>query len=153
MIPQLLSINSASKTLRKKGKILLIGECIPNEHGELVEKYLEKYAALSVCLEREHFNMVSLKLASILARIPISEIIVLTVDGSPHCIQLHFVIEEVEKIMNRKFNVKHQVIYKGKIFEIERESVKTARYLNKVEKLRKRRSDVNNTAHLQCGYR
>ena len=46
-----------------------------------------------------------------------------------------------------------EVKYKGKIFEIERESVKTARYLNKVEKLRKRRSDVNNTAHLQCGYR
>ncbi|MEM2136760.1 MAG: 4Fe-4S ferredoxin [Candidatus Methanomethylicia archaeon] len=128
----LLEVNSASRELREKGKLLLIGSCTIQEHPEIVEKYCENRAKLKVCLEREHFNMVCLKLASIISRIPIEEIVVLTVDGSPHCIQLHFMMNELEKITGKRLSIKHIVIYKGRDIEVGRERVKKARYLTKV---------------------
>jgi hypothetical protein len=109
-----------------------------------VEKYVEGRATLKVCLEREHFNMTCLKLASIIARVPIEEIVILTVDGSPHCIQLHFMIDEVEKITGKKLNVKHIVIYKGKDVEIDRKTIKKARYLSKFS------GDLDDDTSIRC---
>lgn len=140
----LMETNSASRELRDKRRILLIGSCLTYEHPEILEKYVEGRATLKVCLEREHFNMTCLKLASIIARVPIEEIVILTVDGSPHCIQLHFMIDEVEKITGKKLNVKHIVIYKGEDVEIDRKTVKKARYLSKFS------GDLDDDTSIQC---
>jgi hypothetical protein len=88
--------------------------------------------------------MACLKLASIIARVPIEEIVVLTVDGSPHCIQLHFMMDEVEKITGKPLNVKHIVVYKGKEVEVDRSRVKKARYLSKVS------GDLDDDINIRC---
>jgi hypothetical protein len=140
----LMETNSASRELRDKRRILLIGSCLTYEHPEIVEKYVEGRVALKVCLEREHFNMACLKLASIVARVPIEEIVVLTVDGSPHCIQLHFMMDEVEKVTGKSLNVKHIVVYKGKEVEVDRSRVKKARYLSKLP------GDLDDNTSIRC---
>jgi len=128
----LMEVNAASREIREKKRLLIVGSCLIDEHPKIVEKYSNGRAKLKVCLEREHFNMVCLKLSSIIARVPLEEIIVLTVDGSPHCIQLHFMMDEIEKITGKKLNVKHILVYKGEDVEVDDETVKNARYLTKV---------------------
>ncbi|MEM0084717.1 MAG: 4Fe-4S ferredoxin [Candidatus Methanomethylicia archaeon] len=141
---ELMEVNAASKEIREKKRILLIGSCLIDEHPKIVEKYSEGKAKLKVCLEREHFNMVCLKLSSIISRVPIEEIIVLTVDGSPHCIQLHFMMNEIEKITGKNLNIRHILIYKGEDIEVDAETVKKARYLTKIYGMKNATTSLSN---------
>jgi hypothetical protein len=137
-VPRLIDVNAKSKLFRDKKKILIIGRCVEIEHPEILNEFIKtnEYGILSVCLEAEHVNMVGFKLAGILIRGNYEEVSVLTVDGSMHCTQLHWMVEEVFKIINRNnIKRKHYVIYRGRLYEISLEAVKTSRYLYKVNKL------------------
>ncbi|ADI31732.1 hypothetical protein [Staphylothermus hellenicus] len=135
-IPRLIDVNAKSRIFRDKKKLLIIGRCVELEHPEILEKFKNDYALLSVCLEAEHVNMVGFKLAGILARGKYEEVSVLTVDGSLHCTQLHWMVEEVFKILGgNSIKRRHFVIYHGKLYEVSVKAVKTSRYLYKVHKL------------------
>jgi len=131
-----MSTNVCSREIREKRKVLIYGSCVKEEYPEILEKFREEYVLLSVCLEKEHMNMVGFKLLGMMKRCRPEEIIVLTVDGSPHCVQLHFTIEECSKILEEfKERIVHLVIENGKICKISPEAVKTCRYLTKVERI------------------
>lgn len=132
---ELLSTNSGSKLLREHKELVIVGTCLMMEWPDLVNPICKEALCLSVCPEKDHINVISLKLASILSRVKLEEITVLTVDGSPHCLQLHHALEEAVKVTGLRSEVKHMVIYKGKLFEITGKSVKYARYLYKINKL------------------
>lgn len=136
-IYELMSTNVGSRKIRESKKILIIGSCVINEYPNIYRNLEKGHVTLYVCMESYHINMVSLKVASILARIHIDEIIVLTVDGSPHCIQLHTAIEEAIKVTGIPTNVKHIVIENGKLIEVSNKAVKFSRYLSKIDKLLK----------------
>ncbi len=136
--PRLIDVNAKSKLFRDKKKLLIIGRCVETEHPRILNEFMKnsEYGVLSVCLEAEHVNMVGFKLAGILIRGDYEEVSVLTVDGSMHCTQLHWMVEEVFKIINKNnIKRKHYVIYRGKLYEVSLEAVKTSRYLYKVNKL------------------
>ncbi len=119
---------------------MIIGRCVEREHPNVLERFRD-YAILSVCLEEEHVNSVGFKLAGMLARLGegVEEVAVLTVDGSLHCVQLHFMVEEVFKVLRpASIRRKHFIIIRGGVEEIPLEAVRTARYLSKVAKLLKR---------------
>ena len=138
-IPKLIDINAKSRLIRDHEALLIIGRCVEIEHRDVLSTLLKSkgYAVVSVCLEEEHMNMVGFKLAGILARCNFKEVSILTVDGSPHCTQLHFMVEEVFKVMDldRRIIRKHYVIYEGKLIEVSQKAVKTARFLSKVDRL------------------
>ncbi|RLE64497.1 MAG: 4Fe-4S ferredoxin [Thermoprotei archaeon] len=131
---RLMTVNVASRTIRRVRKLLLYGTCVRDEYPELFESVARDRVSLAVCLEDEHMNTVALKLASILARVPLDEVVVLTVDGSPHCIQLHMLVEEVSKIIGG-FKRVHLVVENGKLIEIPEECVKICRYLTKIKRM------------------
>jgi len=136
VLPRLIDINAKASVLREHKKILIISRCIEAEHKELLEEVAkEGYAVLTACPEAEHVNMLGFKLAGILARGSYEEVAVLTVDGSLHCTQLHWMLEEVCKVTGKCASRRHMVVYKGKIYEVEAEAVKTSRFLYKVNKL------------------
>lgn len=136
-LPKLIDTNAKSKLLREYDSLLIMSRCIELEHPEAVEEFKSGYAILTVCPEEEHINHVGFKLAGVLTRGNYREVAVLSVDGSMHCIQLHFMVEELFKIMKLDDSVKrrHLVLSRSGIIEIEKDSVKTARYLSKVNKL------------------
>jgi len=140
-VPKLIDCNARSKLIRSNDKILIIGRCVEVEHGKVLSHFKEAgYSIFSVCLEEEHINMVGFKLAGILRRCRdfLKEVAVLTVDGSPHCVQLHFMVEEAFKVTGLEGDIqrKHFVIVKGEgVVEVPKESVKVARYLSRVSKL------------------
>lgn len=136
ILPRLIDVNAKASILRQLKKLLIMSRCIETEHREIVEKMSSKgYVILTACPEAEHVNMLGFKLAGILARGDFEEIAVLTVDGSLHCTQLHWMLEEVCKIAGRCPARRHMVVYKGRVYEVSSEAVKTSRFLYKVEKL------------------
>jgi hypothetical protein len=132
---RLTEFNVAGRELREKRRLLVYGSCIFNEYPDILSRFSEGRVALGVCLEAEHLNVVALKLASIFARVDLEEVVVLTVDGSPHCIQLHHAVEEARKVTGRQVNVRHFVIEGGEALEVSPEAVKVARYLSKIQRL------------------
>lgn len=127
--------NVAGRLIKETGRLLVYGACLARERPDLVAEYAKGRAALAVCLEETHVNMFIAKLAGVLARVPLDELVVLTVDGSLHCVQLHMGVEEALKVTGVSVPVRHLVVKGGEVILVSSKAVKTARYLSKVEKL------------------
>ncbi len=130
----LLSTNSASRRFRGKG-IVIYSSCIEEEWPEILKDFGSEYVPLKACPEEVHVNKISLKVASILARVDLKWIKVISVDGSPHCLHLHHAAEEAIKVTGSKVPVEHLVVYKGKLRKVSERAVKLSRYLYKLDKL------------------
>ncbi|MGY5881448.1 MAG: 4Fe-4S ferredoxin [Candidatus Thorarchaeota archaeon] len=133
----LMRINVGDKRLRSKGKLLLIGSCM-DRFSEIVKDFSERdggQAVLHVCLEETHMNQAGFKIGSIVKYSGISEVTALTVDGSPHCVQLHYVIDDVKRHFAPEIETKHFVVEKGKLHEISSNAVKRSRHLSKIQKM------------------
>jgi len=127
----LMSTNAKGKNIRGK-KLLLYGACLDESPWYL--KDFEDYTLLSFCPEKEHINMAYYKLMAMMS--VAEELVVITTDGSPHCVQMHYIAEEVLRYSEKKFPLRHFVVNNGEIIEVSPEDVKTSRYLSKIKKLR-----------------
>ena len=135
-LPRAIDLNAASRLLRTRPKLLIVGRCLEAEKPWVLERFPDnEYAKITVCLEAEHVNHVGFKIAGILARVPFEEVTVITTDGSMHCVQLHFMLEEIYKIMKPGAKRRHFVVRGDEIIEVPPEAVRTARYLSKVASL------------------
>ncbi len=131
----LLSTNIGARYLRQSNQFLIIGSCVKQEHPKILEEYAKDRVCLHVCLETYHMNMVETKLACMVKIHQPTELLVLTVDGSPHCLQLHVIAEDLRRYFNLETLVNHLVIEHGKVQVIGGATVKTARHLHKVQRL------------------
>ena len=139
-VSDFLSTNVGSREIMKKRKLLLYGTCIAEKYPNILTEYSKGRVALSVCLERDHMNMVAFKLATMIKVAKLDEIIVLTVDGSPHCVQLHQTVSEVNRLFDTPPSTHYFVIEHGTLYEVDGQTVKTSRFLSKISKLLKNRS-------------
>lgn len=133
----LMSINVGDARLRKEGKLLLIGSCM-NRFPEIVKDFSKRngdHVVLHVCLEETHMNQAGFKIGSIVKYSRLSEVTVLTIDGSPHCVQLHYVVDDVKRHFAPEIITKHYVLEKGKVHEITNDAVKRSRHLSKIQKM------------------
>lgn len=128
---ELMSTNAKGKNIRGK-KILLYGSCL-EENPEYLEKF-EDYTKLAFCPEKEHINMAFYKLMAMMS--VAEELVVITTDGSPHCVQMHYIAEDVLRYSAKKFPLRHFVVNNGKMIEVSSEDVRLSRYLSKIKKLR-----------------
>ncbi len=113
-------------------RILIYSACIDEEYPEILEKFKGR-TKLSICLEEHHINKVAKKLMAIIYKREVKSIVVLTMDGSPHCLQLHHALEEIKNYFD--IEIKHYVIEKGELIKVSEKSVKISRHLSEVEKL------------------
>jgi len=126
----LLSTHVKSRHFGKE--ILIYGSCTAAEHPEILKQF--KGAKLHICLEKFHAEQAAWKIAMIASINKIRSIAVLTADGSPHCIQLHFALEDLRKLLP-ELKVRHYVIEKSKLHEVSGEAIKASRHLSQVERL------------------
>ena len=127
---ELLKTNVSSKGISKE--ILLYGTCISKEHPRILKQF-EGSTRLHICLEKEHVNKAAWKITSIVRINEVKKITILTPDGSPHCIQLHFVGEDLRNLF--QVEVRHFVIKKGELKAISGKSIRASRHLSEVERL------------------
>lgn len=138
-LPRLMDVNAKSTVFRGKDNIVIVSRCLEVEKPHIIEELRASgYVVLTACPEAEHVNMLGFKLAGILARCRFKEVAVLTVDGSMHCTQLHWMLEEVFKVMKLDASRKHLVEHKGGVVEIPLDVVKKSRFLTKLLKTHSR---------------
>ena len=135
---ELLCTNVKHKRLHC-GSLLIHGACVNLEAPQIFREFSKRRVPLHVCLEKEHMDMVGFKLATILKTSKPKDLTVLTVDGSPHCLQLHFAVDQAKTIAGSDVKVAHYTIEHGELSQISTEAVKTARHLSQTEKLLSKR--------------
>ena len=140
-IRDFLTTNVGDREIMKAKKLILYGTCIAEKHPKILKEYSEGKVALSVCLERDHMNMVAFKLATMVKSAKLEEITVLTVDGSPHCVQLHQAVSEVNRLFDEPPSTRYFVVEHGRIHEIDVKTVKASRFLSKISKLMRKGSE------------
>jgi hypothetical protein len=136
-IQHLMRTNVGDRVLRERGKLLLVGSCM-DRHSDILKKFTEEdggRAVLHVCLEETHVNQVGFKLASMIRYAGISEVTVLTIDGSPHCVQLHYIVEDIKRHFTPEIKTAHFVVEEGVVHEVSPEAVKRSRHLSKIQKM------------------
>lgn len=131
------------KTPQLQGKDLLIAAiCVRNVNRKLFEELAKDKVVLFACPEREHPALYG-KIASMIRSVKPRSVTVVTIDGSPHCFQLHAAVNEAEYILGERINKKHYVLVDGKeLYEISPDAVRVARYLHLVDKLIKEKPEV-----------
>lgn len=115
--------------------MLIIGSCLPQMQPKAYEKLKEKCENIyEVCLEREHLNMVITKVMGMLSRVKVKKLIFATVDKSPHCVQLHYVMKELEKAMDlSEVEMENYVVVENELVEISVEVIALSKNLGKLK--------------------
>ena len=115
--------------------MIIVGSCLDRMQPEAF-KELENISnnIYDVCLEKEHLNMVVTKIIGMLARGKIKKLVFATIDKSPHCVQLHYVIKELENAMDiSNIEVINYVAVDNKLIEIPIEIISLSKNLSKLK--------------------
>lgn len=76
------------------------------------------------------------KIGGMLRTNKIKKIIFATVDKSPHCIQLHYIQDELRKMMNlSNIEIENYVIVDNELIKINTEIISLSKNLSKLSKL------------------
>lgn len=115
--------------------IVIVGSCLKNMQPEGFEK-IKKISQniYELCLEETHINMAITKIGGMIRTGKIKNIIFATVDKSPHCIQVHYIRNELEKMMNLDgICIKNYVIVDNELIEIDSNVISLSKNLKKLK--------------------
>lgn len=114
--------------------IVVMGTCLPNMQPKGYDKIKELSENIyELCLEQTHINMAITKIGGMLRTGKIKRIIFATVDKSPHCVQVHYIREELEKMMNlENVIMENYVVVDNEPIKIEPEVIALSRNLKKL---------------------
>jgi hypothetical protein len=115
--------------------ILILSECLRQIHPKLCEEFSKDRLSLSICPEREGFDGIVTKLATILRTSNPRDLTVLTMEGSPHCLFLHTSVLQALFLTGLGIRSRHFVVLDGVPLEVRPEAVRIARYLHLVDRL------------------
>lgn len=118
-----------------KGKVLICGTCLPRMQKEGFKKLEKGFdTILYLCLEKEHINMAITKICGMIATKKIESLTFASVNKSPHCIQLHYMKHEIERIIKDIPKIENIIIEDNKIYKISDETISLSKNLVKLEK-------------------
>lgn len=118
--------------------IIIVGSCLERMQKEAYRE-LEKISddIFELCLEAMHINMAITKIMGMLSRVQVEKIIFATVDKSPHCIQMHYIENEIAKAMNiSNIDIIHYVAVNNRLIKISKEAISMSKALSKLEKIK-----------------
>lgn len=117
--------------------IIIVGSCLKNMQSKGYEK-LESISKniYDLCLEETHVNMAITKIGGMLRTGKIKNIIFATVDKSPHCIQMHYIQDELRKMMNLdNIKITNYVVVDNELIKINSEIISLSKNLSELKKL------------------
>ena len=117
--------------------IIVVGSCLKNMQPKGYEE-LQKISnnIYELCLEETHINMATTKIGGMLRTNKIKKIIFASVDKSPHCIQLHYIQDELRKMMNlSNIEIENYVIVDNELIKISAETISLSKNLSKLSYL------------------
>ncbi|MBO5954638.1 MAG: hypothetical protein J6Q13_01570 [Clostridia bacterium] len=116
-------------------EIIITGSCLKAMQPKAF-KQLEKLnlPIFELCLEQTHINMAITKLLGMIRAKKITKIIFASVDKSPHCVQLHYIQDEISKL---GFDVEftNYVAVENELIEISKDIISLSKNLSKLKDL------------------
>ena len=125
--------------------IIVVGSCLKNMQLRGYEK-LQKISnnIYELCLEETHINMAITKIGGMLRTNKIKRIIFASVDKSPHCIQLHYIQDELRKIMNlSNIEIENYVVVNNELIKISPEVISLSKNLKELTNFKNKAGDKN----------
>lgn len=125
--------------------IIVVGSCLKNMQLHGYEK-LQKISnnIYELCLEETHINMAITKIGGMLRTNKIKKIIFASVDKSPHCIQLHYIQDELRKMMNlSNIEIENYVVVNNELIKISPEVISLSKNLKELTNLKNKAGDKN----------
>jgi len=117
-----------------KGKVLICGTCLPRMQKDGFKKLEKEFdTILYLCLEKEHINMAITKICGMIATKKIKSLTFASVNKSPHCIQLHYIKYEIERVMKDIPQIENIIIEDNNIYKISDETISLSKNLVKLE--------------------
>ena len=115
--------------------IIIVGSCLPQMQPVAFEKLKNMSNDIyDICLESTHLNMGITKIIGMLSRTNVKRIIFATVDKSPHCIQVHYIENEIQKVMDlSNIEIIHYVCVDNKLIEISKDTINKSKSLAKLQ--------------------
>jgi hypothetical protein len=118
----------------KQAPLLITGECVQHTFPKIYKQFAKGKVILTCCPEAEGSGLLVGKTATLLACSKPKEVIVLTIDGSPHCFQLHAAVNQAFYLTGLTAPLRHIVIVENDVREVSPESIRVGRYLHLVQK-------------------
>lgn len=115
--------------------IVIVGSCLSNMQPQGFDKLKSiSNNIYDICLEQTHINMAITKIAGMLRTRKIKNIIFASVDKSPHCVQLHYIRNELEKMMNlSNVTITNYVVVNNELIEISPDIISLSKNLSKLK--------------------
>ena len=110
--------------------MLVASACLPIVNPALFEELSRNRVVLLACPERESAAYYG-KLASMIRSTMPRKLVVVTIEGSPHCFALQASVNEAEYILGEKVEREHYVVVDGReLKKISPNAIRVARYLS-----------------------
>ena len=123
------------------GSLLIAGSCLQTVSPAgfaACARGMDQIAAL--CLEQTHLNMALTKLTAILGAGQVTSIRFATVDRSPHCTQMHFMVHEIERVLPEHIPMESFVVADGVPCPVSWDAIALSKSLAKLTELTQRKS-------------
>ena len=120
--------------------IIIVGSCLKSMQPKGYEK-LQKISKniYELCLEETHINMAITKVGGMLRTNKIQKIIFASVDKSPHCIGMHYIQDELRKMMDlSNIEIENYVIVDNELIKIDKEIISLSKNLKELSELKKK---------------
>lgn len=117
--------------------IIIVGSCLKDVQPKGFKK-LEKISKniYDLCLEQTHVNMAITKIGGMIRTGKVHNIIFATVDRSPHCVQMHYIQDELRKMMNLDdIKITNYVVVNDELVEINPKVISLSKNLSELSKL------------------
>lgn len=126
-----------SNIYEPKGVVAIVGACLcrmqPAGFAAVTAQAEQVY---SLCLEESHINMAITKLGAVLSTGQVSKLIFASVDRSPHCTQLHYILHELERMMPVTLPVENYVVVENRPILLNKETIERSKTLHLLEQER-----------------
>ena len=115
--------------------IIIVGSCLKSVQPKCY-KELENISKniYDLCLEETHINMAITKIGGMLRTGKVHNIIFATVDKSPHCVGMHYIQDELRKMMNLdNIKITNYVSKDDKLIEITPDTISLSKNLAELQ--------------------
>ena len=131
-IPSLMETN----VYAVKGRVLIVGACLPQVFPEAVrELSAEADQVYSLCLETTHINMAVTKLSAVFGTGQLEKLVFASVDRSPHCTQMHYIMHEIERTCKEHIPVENYVVVDGELIRVPEAAIDLSKSLGRLAKM------------------
>ena len=104
--------------------------------SDLVSQLAEGREVYSFCPELSHLDVLGLKLTTMFRIGKVTDVVVLTKDGSPHSMQIPLMVQEAAENTNfDKSHITYHVLEGGEVYTINDTTVRKARHYSEIEKI------------------